>query len=49
MSVRPIGAALALKAGDPVETALRSALIASIWLKLANPDAMKKRQVGLVH
>jgi hypothetical protein len=33
MQTQVIAAALALKAGDPVETALRSALIASIWLK----------------
>ena len=35
MDTRTIAAALALKAGDPVETALRSALIAAIWLKYA--------------
>jgi hypothetical protein len=35
MSTRTIAAALALKAGDPVETALRSALITAIWLKHA--------------
>jgi hypothetical protein len=35
MRTRPIAAALALKAGDPVETALRSALIAAIWVKYA--------------
>jgi hypothetical protein len=31
MKTRAIGAALSLKAGDPVETALRSALISAIW------------------
>jgi hypothetical protein len=36
MSTRTIAAALALKAGDPVETALRSALITAIWLKHAS-------------
>ena len=35
MQTRTIGAALALKAGDPVETALRSALITAIFLKYA--------------
>jgi hypothetical protein len=35
MSTRTIAAALALKAGDAVETALRSALITAIWLKHA--------------
>ena len=33
MRTQAIGAALALKAGDPVETALRAALITAIWLK----------------
>jgi hypothetical protein len=33
MQTRTIAAALALKAGDPVETALRAALITAIWLK----------------
>jgi hypothetical protein len=36
MQTRTIGAALALKAGDPVETALRAALIVAIWLKHAS-------------
>jgi hypothetical protein len=31
MKVRTIAAALALKAGDPVETALRTALIEAVW------------------
>jgi hypothetical protein len=35
MSTRTIAAALALKAGDPVESALRAALISAIWLKHA--------------
>jgi hypothetical protein len=35
LSTRPIAAALALKAGDPVETALRAALLTAIWLKHA--------------
>jgi hypothetical protein len=35
MQTRTIAAALALKAGDPVETALRAALIVAIWLKHA--------------
>jgi hypothetical protein len=35
MRVRTIGAALALKAGDPVETALRSALIAAVYVAYA--------------
>jgi hypothetical protein len=34
MQTRPIAAALALRAGDEVETALRSALITAIWAKL---------------
>jgi hypothetical protein len=33
MKTQTIGAALSLKAGDPVETALRAALIAAIWVK----------------
>ena len=33
MKIRTIGSALAFKAGDPVETALRTALIAAICLK----------------
>jgi hypothetical protein len=33
MPTRTIAAAMMLKAGDPVETALRSALITAIWLK----------------
>jgi hypothetical protein len=33
MKTQVIGAALALKAGDPVETALRAALIDAIWIK----------------
>ncbi|HZZ21647.1 MAG TPA: hypothetical protein VFE60_03285 [Roseiarcus sp.] len=33
MAMQEIGAALAFKAGDPVETALRTALIAAICLK----------------
>jgi hypothetical protein len=33
MKVRTIGAALALKAGDEVEGALRSALISAIWIQ----------------
>jgi hypothetical protein len=33
MRTQTIGAALALKAGDPVETALRAALISAIWIK----------------
>jgi hypothetical protein len=33
MQTRTIGAALALKAGDPVETALRAALIAAVYVK----------------
>jgi hypothetical protein len=33
MKTRTIGAALALKAGDEVETALRAALITAVWLK----------------
>jgi hypothetical protein len=35
MSTRTIAAALALRAGDPVESALRAALISAIWLKHA--------------
>jgi hypothetical protein len=35
MQTRTIAAALALKAGDPVETALRAALITAIWVKHA--------------
>jgi hypothetical protein len=35
MRTRAFGAALSLKAGDPVETALRAALIAAIWAKYA--------------
>jgi hypothetical protein len=38
MQTETIGAALALRAGDPVETALRAALIAAIWLKYASPQ-----------
>ena len=49
MQTQAIGAALALKAGDPVETALRSALITATWIKHGNPDALKKRQTRLVH
>jgi hypothetical protein len=49
MQTQTIGAALALKAGDPVETALRSALITATWIKHGNPDALKKRQTRLVH
>ena len=49
MQTQAIGAALALKAGDPVETALRSALITATWIKHGNPDALKKRQTKLVH
>jgi hypothetical protein len=37
MQTRTIAAALALKAGDPVETALRAALITAIWVKHAAP------------
>jgi hypothetical protein len=37
MATSPIGAALTLKAGDAVETALHSALISSVWLKYARP------------
>jgi hypothetical protein len=37
MQTQTIAAALALKAGDPVETALRAALIAAIWLKHGAP------------
>jgi hypothetical protein len=37
MQTRPIAAALALKAGDPVETALRTALIATVWLTYTAP------------
>jgi hypothetical protein len=37
MQTRPIAAALALKAGDPVETALRAALVATIWLRYTRP------------
>ena len=33
MKIQTIGSALAFKAGDPVETALRTALIAAICLK----------------
>jgi hypothetical protein len=33
MKTQTIGAALALKAGDPVETALREAFIDAIWVK----------------
>jgi hypothetical protein len=33
MKVQTIGSALAFKAGDPVEAALRTALIAAICLK----------------
>jgi hypothetical protein len=33
MKTQTIGAALALRAGDPVETALRAALISAIWIK----------------
>ena len=33
MKIQTIGSALAFKAGDPVETALQTALIASICLK----------------
>jgi hypothetical protein len=33
MQTQTIAAALSLKAGDPVETALRAALITAIWLK----------------
>jgi hypothetical protein len=33
MRTQTIGAALSLKAGDPVETALRAALISAIWIK----------------
>jgi hypothetical protein len=33
MKTQAIGAALALRAGDPVETALRAALISAIWIK----------------
>jgi hypothetical protein len=36
MQTQTIGAALALKAGDPVETALRAALIAAIRVKCAS-------------
>jgi hypothetical protein len=36
MQTRTIAAALALKAGDPVETALRAALISAIWVKFNN-------------
>jgi hypothetical protein len=35
MGTKPIAAALALKAGDEIETALRAALIASVWIKYA--------------
>jgi hypothetical protein len=37
MKTQMIGAALALKAGDPVETALRAALIGAVWVKYAPP------------
>jgi hypothetical protein len=33
MNTQTIGAALALRAGDPVETALRAAFISAIWVK----------------
>jgi hypothetical protein len=33
MKTRTIGAALELKAGDEVETALRAAFIAAIWVQ----------------
>jgi hypothetical protein len=33
MKTMAIGAALSLKAGDPVETALRAAFIAAMWIK----------------
>ena len=33
MKIQTIGSALAFKAGDPVETALQTALIAAICLK----------------
>jgi hypothetical protein len=36
MKTQTIGAAMALKAGDEVEGALRSALIGAIWAKFAN-------------
>jgi hypothetical protein len=35
MKDRPIAAGLALKAGDEIEGALRSALIAAVWVKYA--------------
>jgi hypothetical protein len=35
MQTKTIGAALALKAGDEIEGALRAALIASVWIKYA--------------
>jgi hypothetical protein len=37
MQTRPIAAALALRAGDPVETALRAALVATVWLAFTSP------------
>jgi hypothetical protein len=37
MKTKVIGAALSLKSGDPVETALRAAFIAAIWTKYGVP------------
>jgi len=46
MKIRTIGSALAFKAGDPVETALRTALIAAICLKFDDqlPSRPRRRQ-----
>jgi hypothetical protein len=52
MPTETIAAALALKAGNPIETALQSALISSIALQHMDAsmfESMRKKAPGLVH
>ena len=46
MKTQTIAAALALRAGDPVETALRAALISAIFVKHGRKAPVRRRKLA---
>jgi hypothetical protein len=46
MKTQTIAAALALRAGDPVETALRAALISAIFVKHGGDAPVRRRKLA---